>query len=188
MIDTMQSPMTSFTLRPADDLAFLEPPHRHDLLDLFYATSPPPNVIGTTDADLRDAVHAMSLSTSILLASLKRLRLCQQDRHMIEESSEAGTNTTNIQVHQCDKASSDPICFNWMKRLHAEWLYFNEEALPDWHGKAYLVNGHLTRLAKDSAEKHTGFLPAAQVWLQGLQILVSTWEIEARQLSAASVT
>ena len=190
MAETEQATVTPS--QPFDDPAFLEPPHHHNLLDLLNSTSPPPGLIRLTDSDLRDAIQAITMSTSIMFASLKRLRLCEQDHHVTVHRIWSGSNmsgdSTETPIAQCSITSSEPACFNSTMRLQAEWLYFNEEALPDWHIKSHLVNAYLRKIDKTSPARQIGLEAVIIAWWSALRNVVSSWVIEARQISADITT
>ena len=174
-----------------NDTAFLKPPHHHDLHDLLDYTCAPPSVIGTIDPDFRDAIQAVIMSTSILFASVKRLRLCQQDLTSIGESSESrgnacgGTRESSV-TPRCTN-SPDPVYFNSKNRLEAEWFYLQKEALPDWRHKARLVTLHLSYADQSSLESRIGWEAVIRTWWHALQDLVASWEIEACRLSLTPI-
>jgi hypothetical protein len=170
-----------------DDPAFLEPPHHHDLRELLEFICAPPGLIGAIDPNLRDAIQAAIMSTSIMFASLKRLRLCQEDLQSAHELDQGGGNACGElkrpSVRQCCAISPDPICFNSKNRFRAEWLYFRDEVLPDWRHKVRLVNMHMTHVNQSSHESRIDWEAIVRTWWHALQDLVSSWEMEASRLS-----
>jgi hypothetical protein len=184
-VASLTSEFTSF-----DDVAFLEPPHHHDLLDLLQSTSPVPEIINAIQSDLRDALQAAIMSTSIMFASMKRLRLCQADFELARTSKQESENLLSEfkqhNVSQCREAPPDPVRFNSAMRLRAELLYFNEEARPDWHHKALVVNTLLTDINGFSKDGKVGTGGIIQAWWHALQNLVAAWTTEASQLEDQS--
>lgn len=66
-----------------DDPTFLEPLRHYNLLDLQSSTSLPLDILRVIDSNLRDAIQAITMLISIILASLRRLRLYEQDYYVI---------------------------------------------------------------------------------------------------------
>lgn len=171
-INRVASFTTEFTL--FDDVAFLEPPHHHDLLDLLQSTSAVPEIINAVHSDLRDALQAVIMSTSIMFASLKRLRMCQADLKLARTSEQ----------EKCGEALPDPVLFNSARRLRAEWLYFSEEVKPDWHHKGLVVNSLLTNINGSSECENVGAGEVVAVWWRALQNVVAAWITEAGQATS----
>jgi hypothetical protein len=183
-VASLTNEFTSF-----DDVGFLEPPHHHDLLDLLQSTTPVPEIINAIQSDLRDALQAVIMSTSIMFASLKRLRLCQADLQLARTSKQETENllveSKQQNIRQCCEAPPDPVLFNSAMRLRAEWLYFSEEAKPDWRHKALAVDTLLTDTNESSKGGKVGTGEIIQVWWHALQNLVAAWITEASQLKAS---
>jgi hypothetical protein len=161
-------------MQPVEE-SFLEPPHRHNP-DGSEVISSPPLLVGCASTELRDCVKAIYISTSIVLASLKRLKMLHN------EMAEVLSTKPESELSSDNKIDVEVYAFDAKMRFNSETRYFDEEVTPDWRCKAYILDGRLNNL--DLAIEPMGFelLIVVNTWWPSLKALANTWFNESWEL------
>jgi len=174
-----------------DDLdLFLDPPHHHCPDDFAEATTAAPLFMKFVHPDLRRGVQAINMSTSILFASLKRLRELNRDMIDLFMSQNARCSTLNPGLSNAEHNAAlhhEPRIFNSTMRFCAEKQYFDTEVVPDWRHKATTLDLRLQDTDSTRLLKLLGLESALRTWWAALKTLANDWLEESQFLTIPDV-
>jgi len=146
--------------------SFLEPPHYHNPNDLSQYIFSPTLLIGCERTELTDCVEAVYISTSVVFASLQRLRI------LYREMAQFSFTDLPLKLNTDKSIDIEVHSFNAGMRFNAEKHYFDEEVAPDWRCKASVLDSRLSHFSST----------ILNTWWAALKTLASTWIEESQEL------